>query len=237
MEKINLNGIQTNKYGSPFESISWLNQKIFEYVNNTYNRYGFKYGNNDKDLNVDGLLIKSEYISKMVNNYTIFKKMIEINNIKSESDFYHYMIENLYDIYNFKGKFFKSHTLPILINTSRKGNIGEKKSLDFFKNELKKKGINVDIIQPTIEEDVSGIDAKFFWNNKIVTIQVKPYDNLSITDGIVRAFSQGSLSLNTDYLILYKSESFIIIKGKDITISGNLFIFYENKISGKSVNI
>jgi hypothetical protein len=66
----------------------------------------------------------------------------------------------------------------------------------------------VDIISPTIQEDVSGIDAKFMWNNKELTIQVKPFTRIVKSDE--RAYSQGSLSLNTDYLILYKNYQLII---------------------------
>jgi hypothetical protein len=42
------------------------------------------------------------------------------------------------------------------------------------------------------------------WNNKELTIQVKPFTRIVKSDESVRAYSQGSLSLNTDYLILYK---------------------------------
>jgi hypothetical protein len=113
--------------------------------------------------------------------------------------------------------------LPILIATSR-GNDGEINSLRFFVEELNKKmNIIVDIISPTIQEDVSGIDAKFMWNNKELTIQVKPFTRIVKSDESVRAYSQGSLSLNTDYLILYKilptnNYSFIIFRRRDITI-------------------
>jgi hypothetical protein len=114
--------------------------------------------------------------------------------------------------------------LPILIATSRRGNDGEINSLRFFVEELNKKmNIIVDIISPTIQEDVSGIDAKFMWNNKELTIQVKPFTRIVKSDESVRAYSQGSLSLNTDYLILYKilptnNYSFIIFRRRDITI-------------------
>jgi hypothetical protein len=126
-------------------------------------------------------------------------------------------------IYHWKGKYFLTYVLPILIATSR-GNDGEINSLRFFVEELNKKmNIIVDIISPTIQEDVSGIDAKFMWNNKELTIQVKPFTRIVKSDESVRAYSQGSLSLNTDYLILYKilptnNYSFIIFRRRDITI-------------------
>lgn len=228
---LKLGPIKTQKYGR-FNSVDWLNGKIKAYITETYQPYGFRYGVN-ADLDVDGYTINSEYISKMVNNYTIFKAIIKDNFIRTEEAFYHYMTNNLEAIYNWKGKYFKRVTLPILISTSRRGNIGEKQSLDFFKKSLQeKKGISINFIQPTVEEDISGIDGKFIWEGKEVTIQVKPYDTATISASTrkVKIHSQGSLSLNTDYLIVYKGQSFIIIKGKDVKIEGNYFTFQEDKM-------
>jgi hypothetical protein len=168
----------------------------------------------------------------MVNNYTIFKSIIKENFIKTEEAFYHYMANNLPAIYHWKGKYFKRVTLPILINTSKRGNVGERQSLDFFKKALKEKGIDINYIKPTVDEDISGIDGKFVWKGKTVTIQVKPYDRATIgaTTRKVKIHSQGSLSLNTDYLIVYKGQSFIAVRGKDIEIEGNYFTLQEDKI-------
>ena len=149
------------------------------------------------------------------------------------------MTNNLFDVYNYKGLYFDEKTLPILIATTRRGNKGEQDSLIFFKNELLKKGIQCVMISPTPEEDLSGIDGKFIWNGKELTIQVKPYDNIMENDGLVSAYSQGSLSLkivgsskNVDYLVLYKLEknSFIIVRSSNTTVQGNLFKFPKDKI-------
>jgi hypothetical protein len=59
------------------------------------------------------------------------------------------------------------------------------------------------------------------WNNKELTIQVKPFTRIVKSDESVRAYSQGSLSLNTDYLILYKilpTNNYLFIIRRDITI-------------------
>lgn len=231
-EKLQLGKVTTSKYGNP--SINLLNVKILDYVTKIYSPFGFEYHGGDKDISVEGMNINSMYIGKMVNNYTVFKKIIEINKISSESSFYEYMEGHLYDIYNWKGKYFKQVTLPILINSSRKGNKGESKSFDFFKSELSKKNIIVNIESPTIEEDISGIDGKFLYNNRYITIQVKPYDRATVnSSNLVKVFSQGSLSLSTDYLILYREDSFIIVKAKDITIDGNYFKFDKDKVVAK----
>lgn len=225
----------TKKYGE-FNSIDWLNGKIKEYIQEVYEPFGFKYGVN-QDLNIEGQIISSEYISKMVNNYTVFKSIIRENSIRTEAAFYHYMTNNMKEIYHWKGRYFKRITLPVLINTSRRGNVGEQDSLRFFKQSLQeKKGISVNFITPTVEEDISGIDGKFIYLGKEVTIQVKPYDKAVISESTrkVKVHSQGSLSLNTDYLILYKGQSFIIVRGKDVTIEGNFFTFQEDKVVAKT---
>jgi len=94
----------------------------------------------------------------------------------------------------------------------------------------------VNFIPPTVEEDISGIDGKFIWLGKEITIQVKPYDRAVISESTrkVKVHSQGSLSLNTDYLIVYKAQSFIIIQGRDVTIEGNEFTFQEDKVVAKT---
>jgi hypothetical protein len=145
------------------------------------------------------------------------------------------MLDNLHEIYHWEGEYFDTVTLPILINTSRKGNLGEIKSKDFFKSLLSEKGLDINIESPTIDEDISGIDAKFNWKSRMITIQIKPYETATINkDSIISAYSQGSLSLNTDYLILYKGDNIIVIKGKEVTIRGNCFIFNKMSVVGKN---
>lgn len=234
-QKVELGNIITNKYG--YKSIALLNRKIIFYLNETYKEFGFLYNNHfDDDILVDGMTINTEYIDKMVNNYTIFKNIIELENLNTDYEFYNYMENNFNEIYHWKGKYFKTVTLPILIATTRKGNIGEINSLKFFTEELNNKmNITVDIIRPTVEEDVSGIDGKFVWNNKKITIQVKPFTSIVKSDDKVKVYSQGSLSLSTDYLILYKQTShsnysFIILRGRDVSIKGSYFESNLDKI-------
>jgi hypothetical protein len=232
---LKLGNVMTKKYGE-FNSIDWLNGKIKKYIQEVYEPFGFKYGVN-QDLNIEGQIISSEYISKMVNNYTVFKAIIKENSIRTEAAFYHYITNNMKEIYHWEGSYFKRITLPVLINTSRRGNVGEQDSLRFFKQSLQeKKGISVNFIPPTVEEDISGIDGKFIWLGKEVTIQVKPYDRAVISESTrkVKVHSQGSLSLNTDYLVVYKGQSFIIVRGKDVTIEGNHFTFQEDKVVAKT---
>jgi hypothetical protein len=81
---------------------------------------------------VNGEMIGSEYISKMVNNYTIFKTFIRENKIKDENTFYSLLESKFDDVYHYSGSFFKRQSLPILINTSRKGNVNEIKCKQKF---------------------------------------------------------------------------------------------------------
>ena len=166
----------------------------------------------------------------MVNNYTIFRSIIRSNGIINEEDFYNFMFQNLSNIYNISGKYF-NNTLNILINTTRKGNIEEKNSIEFFESILSNKGINIRVTSPSIEEDISGIDGKFIWNGKVITIQVKPYTSTEIIGDIIKIESIGSLSLSTDYLVLYNKGRYIITKGKDTKIEGKYFISSISKIT------
>lgn len=231
-----LGPVATSKYGQS-KSISWLNNQIAQYTAKVYGPHGYNRNVENTDVNINGTIINSEYIRMMVNNYTVFKKIIFLNKIKTEDEFYSFMIEHLEDIYHYDGKYFNTVTLPIIINTSRKGNRGEQNSLRFFEDAIfNKTNIKITVQEPTLAEDISGIDGKFMWNGKEVTIQVKPYTTASISKStrLVTIHSQGSLSLNTTYLIVYNGSRFIAIKGKDVEIKGNTFVFPESAIVAKN---
>lgn len=227
-QTVDLGVFHTLKSGSNY-SIANLNRKIKEYIENIYGRYGFVYGGLNVDININGLIINTEYISKMVNNYTIFRSIVRSNGIRDEESFYNFMFQNLSNIYNFSGEYF-NNTLNILINTTRKGNIEEKNSIEFFESILSSKGIDIKVDSPTIKEDIAGIDGKFIWNGKTITIQVKPYSSTHIIGDIIKIESIGSLSLSTDYLVLYNKGSYIITKGKDTTIEGKYFMCNISKV-------
>ena len=231
-------GFYTNKYskrgykGSYTKSISYLNNKIKNYIDTVYGPYGYKYGDNS-DININGLVINGEYIDKMVNNYTIFKRFIKDFSINTEDEFYEKIVDSFDNVYHYEGDFFKRNSLPILINTTRKGNINEKKSLEKFIKVISDKGIDITIQKPSIEEDVKGVDGKFTHNGRSYTIQVKPFSSINIKDGVVYAKSDGSLSLGVNYLILYKGEDYIILKNPSnnkIIIDGSNFVYNQGNI-------
>lgn len=234
-------GFYTKKYGNGY-TISALNNRILKYITSIYGPFGFEYeddneGDNE-DINVEGIIINSEYISKMVNNYTIFKTFIREFSISEEEDFYRKLVSNFDNVYHYNGDFFKRQSLPILINTTRKGNINEEKSLNKFKEVIGEKGFDVKIERPTIKEDKKGVDGKFLHNGKYYTIQVKPFSQVYIKDGKIYATSKGSLSLGVNYLVLYKDGDYIILKNPSndkIKIDGQSFVYGQNHILFTSV--
>ena len=228
-------GFRTSKYNQK-NSIKELNDRIYDYINKVYSPFGFEYGKNEDVKINDALIINGEYISKMVNNYTIFKKFIKVNKIKDESTFYRLILNSFDDIYHYNGDFFMNETLPILINTTRKGRLFEKESLDRFVEYAAGKGLNINIINPTVEEDIKGIDAKFISNAaREYTIQVKPFTSVYKKGDDFYAKSSGSLSLGVNYLILYsdKGSKYIMLKNPPsypIRISGEFFVYKKENI-------
>lgn len=249
------NEFKTLKYGSR-NSIAYLNAVIKRFIENVYGPFGFRYPPRDDDdfthfdMDINNKVINTEYIAKMVNNYTIFKSVIRNFNIIDEDTFYHFMMNNLNNIYHYNGNFFKSDSLPILIRTTRKGNISEKKSIQIFLAYSKSKNIEISIEDPTLEEDIDGVDFKFSHNGRQFTVQVKPYDDYKIVESeiskissnlptsqfsnIISVSSPGSLSLNVDYLILYNENNYIILRNPSnnrVQIRGKEFVTdYSNVV-------
>jgi len=224
------NLIKNNKYSD--KSIANLNSVIKRFVESVYGPYGFIYGKND-DIIVKDKIINGEYISKMVNNYTVFKAVIRVNNLRDEDSFYNFMMNNLNDIYGPNGKFFLDQTMPILINTTRKGNIGEIKCKEEFNSYAKSKNKSISIQNPTIEEDIRGVDFIFISNGKKYTVQVKPFTKYKSNDEKIWVKSQGSLSVDTDYLMLFNDSSYIILRNPvndRISIQGDVFITSSSNI-------
>lgn len=225
------NKFTTKKYGKG--SLAALNKEIANFITKEYSKYGYNINNNfDSDININGMILNSSYITKMINNYTIFKTMIDLNDLKSEAEFYKFMYNNLHEIYGLNGKFFKE-SLAILVNTNRRGNKGEKDSKVKFTEYAESKGMKIEIIEPTLEEDIKGIDFKFKANGRIFTVQVKPFLKYGYKEDNIEILSNGSLSLDTNYLILFRKDNFIILrnpKDNEIKISGDRFITTNSNV-------
>jgi hypothetical protein len=238
--------------------INEINQGIKDETNKWYGTFGYKYSLDKEafDIKIGEGVINTEYLMKMVNNRTVFYRICKNEKITNSDDFLNFMkdFSNLEKYYHYKGVFFKE-VLEILIAATRKGNKGERAALNYFRWLMKVKGPEVTIYKPTLREDVRGIDGKFKFENSEIekTIQVKPYENFSIDNRVGTATSNGSLSMNTDILILYKGIgtkvvrnssdeevsypdfSFIIADKKDVKIVGNQFILTKWQAKGEKL--
>ena len=227
-QSVYLDGVETDK-----SSISRLNRSIERYIKSVYGPFGFVHRGENIDIDVNGMILNTEYIGKMINNYTVFKRAIKEFNLKDSDSFYRFMFNNMKEVYHYDSDFFKRYTLPILINTTRKGNVSEKRAKEIFKEFAESKNIIVDIKNPILVEDVDGIDFKFTHNGKEFTVQVKPFISYERKGSEIYIKSQGSLSLITNYLVLCKGENFIILKNpsnKKIWIIGDEFVTDESNI-------
>ena len=99
------------------------------------------------------------------------------------------------------------------------------------------------------KEDFNGIDGSFTFNNQIFTVQVKPFLSKKENDDNIEIKSNGSMTFNTHYLVLYKENcidkkytyDIIILQNglnKDkIKIDGNNYITHkDNHINKKRVD-
>ncbi len=237
-------GFYTKKYGD--NSVSKLNNKILAYIREIYGPHGFIYPSRGDDKfsmpyevvitkPTGDIILKNEVISKMVNNYTVFRAYIRENRITNDVDFYNSIEEDFHDVYHYDGVFFKRFTLPIIMNTIKKGDSGEKRATGAFQRYAKRQGFNIRLLTPTISEDISGIDTKFEYRGKIYTVQIKPFSYYREESSNTFIKSTGSLSIITDYLVLYNQYNRFIIcrnpKDKKILISGDYFVVSNDLVT------
>lgn len=238
--------------------VNEINKKIKEDTSKWYGPFGYEY-NLDKeafDIKIGDGFINTEYLMKMVNNRTVFYHICKKEKITNGEDFLNFMkdFSNLKKYYHYKGVFLKE-VLEILIAATRKGNKGEIAAMKYFRWLMNVKETPITIYKPTLREDVRGIDGKFNFENSEIenTIQVKPYESFVIENGIGTATSNGSLSMNTDVLILYKGIGpkvvrnssdeevsypdfkFIVADRNDVKIVGNQFILKKWQAKGEKI--
>lgn len=225
-QTVDIAGIKTTK-----GEISKLNQIVANYIKSVYGSNGYKAYSGNIDINVDGLIINTEYLDKMVNNYTIYSKFIRLKNFNELNDLKDFISANLDKIYKPNGYYFKE-VMTILSRTIAMGNTGEKLALATFADEFNKKlNVNISIESPSIEDDLKGIDGKFEYAGKPYTIQVKPMESFKVfptpehANDYVVVTIKGSLSLSTNYLVMYDitTRKVIIARNKQIEILGTTF--------------
>jgi len=209
-----------------------VNKIIRNYIENVYSKFGYKYALDDVDIYInENLIINSDTIDKMVNNYMLFAFICDTVSLKTFEDFQDFMSKysNLEKFYHYNG-FYNKEVLRILYNTIKKGKIGEKMSLKFFQDTFNKKSnTEIKIIDPTLIEDLKGIDGKFLFKDTEYTIQVKPCSNIIKDEESIKFLSVGAISLSTHYLILYRKTNnlfeFYILNSKFVTIQDNFFVY------------
>lgn len=220
---VNLSGIETTK-----GEVSKLNNIIHNYVKDVYLEFGYRPYSGNVDINVNGLVINTEYLDKMVNNYTIYNKFIRLKNFKTFNDLLVFISTNLEKIYKYGGYYF-NEVLTILNRTISMGNSGEQFAIAAFIDAFADKlGVSINVDKPTLEEDLKGIDGKFNYDGKNYTIQIKPMDSYKVypaPDDYILIKTKGSLSLATNYLVTYdlNDKKVIIVRNKGIVISGDTF--------------
>jgi hypothetical protein len=205
------------------------------------------YGKNPIIVNGETELIP-EYLQKAVNNQLLMKKIIQdpdrkiITNIDSKEELFDFVKNNLFDLFHYDGRYFV-FVYNLLENASKRGKKFEDKAFVKFVEIAAKKGLDIKILEPTLVEDRDGgIDGKFYWDNKMVTIQVKPLiyldserksDISDFQDMYLKAKCKGDIKmLKTDYLILTNRYDTWIFRAKGITVDDetNSFVIPKKNI-------
>ena len=215
---------------------------INDYITNTYkiDRYS------PDIIEMDGKKLSSEILLKSGNNRTLLNKLISddrgeiITDIKSKDDLFNFIKNNLFDLFNVNGKYFK-YVYNLLLNTSFKGKNYENRSFLKFEEIARKKGKDIKVVEPKdIDEDVfGGIDGIFYYNDKRYNIQVKPlHPSYGIQESFKRpgyyiAFCEGMLKeLKTDYVILINKNEIWIFRCNGIKVHDRYFMIpKENLVS------
>jgi hypothetical protein len=183
----------------------------------------------------------TEYLSKAGNNRTLLRKIINDPDkiipsvVHTKEDLFKFVEENTYDLFHYKGKYFKS-VYNLLVNTSKRGKRLEDIAFELFTEVAKKKGINIVVTEPSMEEDIfGGIDGIFFYNDKKYTIQVKPLfkiEDYKKDPNNFIVFCDGVLKeLKTDYLIVTNQTETKIFKSKGIITNSSYFIVPKSNIT------
>jgi len=174
-----------------------IDDYIHKYLDSVYSKFGFVYGVN-KIIEINDKKYKTEYIGKFIHNFKNYNSIIKRNEIRDKETFFKYIKNNLFQLFHYDGVFF-DNSYTIITRTSNKGSRGEIEVKKAFE-----KLIGGKITNPTVAEDISGIDGSFIYNNEKFTLQVKPFLNQCRVEDNIKIESDGSLSFNTNYLGLYR---------------------------------
>jgi hypothetical protein len=199
-----------------------------------YNKYLPEY-NNYKDLDMS-------FMGKMIYNNAIIlviKKIADSNNyvIENSEDILQFITQNEYELFNPKGKYFNS-IYNKLKDTSELGNKIEDISKSIFIEYARSKNIDIELLNPNVEEDKRGIDIYFILNNKKYTIQVKTLNRIIENNEYYVYISGHYTNISTNYVIFTNSKSIsYIFKAKGIShdsVNNRYVIPLENLLYSKN---
>lgn len=170
-------------------------------------------------IEVDGVKVNYEYMSKAVNNRLLLKKIVYdergeiVSGVDSKEKLFAFVKANLDELFRPSGRYFKP-VYSLLESASKRGDQAEESAFRFVEELARKKGLQVRVLKPReIEDDVyGGVDGFFTYNDRNFTIQVKPlsenYPNpvqVYMKDPTkYLAYCSGFLGkMKTDYLVLH----------------------------------
>lgn len=186
-------------------------------------------------VNLEGVDVRYEHISKAVNNRFLLKKIIDdrrgeiVTNVSTKEELFDFVKENVRELLHPKGKYFNA-VYSLLQNTSLKGEKAEMIAYAYIEEIGKKKGLQIQVLKPReIQQDVyGGVDGFFIHNDKEFTVQVKPLsekispyiseyrkDNkyfIAYVDGFIKEIYTDYLALvdsRTTTCFLYKSKGIL----------------------------
>lgn len=181
-------------------------------------------------------IIQTEYLKKAVNNYLLLKKIVSdpdrriVTNINTKEDLFNFISDNAHDLFHYDGKYFNA-VYNLLENTSKKGKKFEDVAFKEFEEMGRKKGMVVKIEDPSIKEDINGIDGIFWINKKRYTIQVKPLVSIIDKGDTYDVKCEGALkNLTTDYLITINNKEVWIFRSKGITAHAEHYIIPKTNL-------
>lgn len=225
-----------------------LGSIIRNYINSIY-----KYQVDGPIMVIDGKKIEPEILSKMPNNRTMLSKFVfDIKNeiitgIRTKDDLFRFVSDNLFDLFNYKGKYFDA-VYSVVKATSYKGDASEQKSFSYFEKVASSRGLQVKVTKPTKLEDIGGVDGQFFHQGKRFTIQVKPLHKMEVykkDPNMYIVFCDGMLkTINCDYLIVTNDSNTFIFRNpkidkeghRDIISYGSYFLVHKEKLLTENGN-
>jgi hypothetical protein len=195
--------------------------------------YGNRMDLDDKFL-MSGKSLDPELIRKMINNRLLFNKISNWAKSSNKVELMEFITNNSDELFKPTGKYFND-IYQLLNRSSNKGNRLEKEAFSAFKAELKmRKGVDINIVKPDKDKDISGVDGIFQWRGREFTIQVKTLhkiESFKRDDSKFIVFCDGVLKdLETDYLIVINESTTHIFKSNGVLAYGSYYLIPKDNL-------